>query len=545
MSYSGYYSSKNCCVKSKDLCPTTCPAGPTGPIGPVGPVGPTGEKGIDISGACFGDYIYWNTNTNSWVVGSDNIILGCGAGQTNQGVNAVAIGKSAGNLNQDDNAISIGSSAGRNSQGQYSIAIGNQSAENSQGQYSIAMGFQAGNTGQGQSSISIGYNSGENAQGRSAVSIGEQSGQSNQGEYAIAIGFQAGENTQGISAVAIGKQAGQSNQGEYAVAVGYNAGLISQGANAVAIGVESGNANQPNNSIIINATGSALNGATQNACYIKPIRNDYNNKSLLYDEGTGEITYDNNQFNINGNLDLSCNLINDVSGIFFCDGTYIGHGNSFDISSNQSIHLKSTQDIIIEPSSSLVIKGTLDMCGNNIINVGLNNILTNNSFTRFNPSTYELSYKSINYASLSSDVSQNITPFDTIIPLVYNTIDISSGIYYDPINSSRIKFNQPGVYKIGSSIRFSQTQDLSGTVFVWFMDTGVNIPNSASMIYISGINDKTLNYVEIIYEINNVMTQYIEVVMQSSISQSVANAIASNGNIPAIPSIITSVIQIV
>lgn len=43
-------------------------------------------------------------------------------------------------------------------------------------------------------------------------------------------------------------------------------------------------------------------------------------------------------------VDVNCNFLNDVSGINFCDGTYIGPGGSFDISSNQNIVIKSTQD---------------------------------------------------------------------------------------------------------------------------------------------------------------------------------------------------------
>jgi hypothetical protein len=43
-------------------------------------------------------------------------------------------------------------------------------------------------------------------------------------------------------------------------------------------------------------------------------------------------------------VDVNCNFLNDVSGINFCDGTYIGPGGSFDISSNQTIVIKSTQD---------------------------------------------------------------------------------------------------------------------------------------------------------------------------------------------------------
>jgi hypothetical protein len=43
-------------------------------------------------------------------------------------------------------------------------------------------------------------------------------------------------------------------------------------------------------------------------------------------------------------VDVSCNRIVDVSGISFCDGTYIGSGNSFDISSNQVLVLSGTVD---------------------------------------------------------------------------------------------------------------------------------------------------------------------------------------------------------
>lgn len=45
------------------------------------------------------------------------------------------------------------------------------------------------------------------------------------------------------------------------------------------------------------------------------------------------------QFPATQNVDMSCNLINDVSGINFCDGTYIGPGGSFDISSNDAVKI--------------------------------------------------------------------------------------------------------------------------------------------------------------------------------------------------------------
>lgn len=60
--------------------------------------------------------------------------------------------------------------------------------------------------------------------------------------------------------------------------------------------------------------------------------------------GSNPITW--SQFPATQNVNMGCNCIVDVSGIYFCDGTYIGHGNSFDISSNQNIVIKTTDNVI-------------------------------------------------------------------------------------------------------------------------------------------------------------------------------------------------------
>jgi hypothetical protein len=68
----------------------------------------------------------------------------------------------------------------------------------------------------------------------------------------------------------------------------------------------------------------------------------------------GFIIDDSGNLDISGNLDLNCNLINDISGINFCDGTYIGQGNSFDISTNEVLHLKTSKNIILETTENLL-----------------------------------------------------------------------------------------------------------------------------------------------------------------------------------------------
>lgn len=48
---------------------------------------------------------------------------------------------------------------------------------------------------------------------------------------------------------------------------------------------------------------------------------------------------------IRGTLDMCCNIIQEVSGIYFCDGTYIGQGSSFDICTNEVLKITSNNGI--------------------------------------------------------------------------------------------------------------------------------------------------------------------------------------------------------
>jgi hypothetical protein len=202
--------------------------------------------------------------------------MGYNAGQSNQGSQAIAMGYSAGQIRQGQNALAIGLNAGQSQQGTNAIAIGCNAGNSSQGYQAVAIGVNAGDNTQGQFSVAIGSSAGYSTQGTNAVAIGVSAGQNTQGRFAIAIGASAGFNTQGTNAVAIGSKAGQNSQGESAIAIGQNAGYN----------------NQPANSIVLNASGSEVNGSTENAFYVRPIRNDTTATTVLgYDANTSEITY--------------------------------------------------------------------------------------------------------------------------------------------------------------------------------------------------------------------------------------------------------------
>ena len=146
---------------------------------------------------------------------------------------------------------------------------------------SIAIGRCAGFLNQGCQAVAVGPGAGSVCQGPESVAVGRcagLSGQGGAGGRAVAIGCSAARNRQSTLAVAIGTYAGGCNQGENAIAVGYAAGRFCQA----------------NNTIILNATGVAVNGTPFQPCsfYVAPIRSvcAAGNASLYYCTTTKEIT---------------------------------------------------------------------------------------------------------------------------------------------------------------------------------------------------------------------------------------------------------------
>ena len=111
------------------------------------------------------------------------------------------------------------------------------------------------------------------------ISIGKSAGETEligTRDYSVAIGFQAGQTNQQGSCVAIGNQAGEINQGNYCVAIGNNAGFTGQHANT----------------IVLNASGVALNTLGTDRFIVKPVRDigaDSGFFALYYNPVTGEI----------------------------------------------------------------------------------------------------------------------------------------------------------------------------------------------------------------------------------------------------------------
>jgi len=151
--------------------------------------------------------------------------------------------------------------------------------------------------------ISIGANAGTTSQAYDAIAIGKGAGNYNQHGEAIAIGRGAGAVNQGSNGIAIGRWASSQGQGNSAIAIGHYAAGV-ENANSSTNGTV-----QSTYSIVLNATGQAVQDAGANTLVIKPVRNAVGPTSLYYNSSTGEITYAQVKTGTPANSDFSTNAV--------------------------------------------------------------------------------------------------------------------------------------------------------------------------------------------------------------------------------------------
>jgi hypothetical protein len=92
----------------------------------------------------------------------------------------------------------------------------------------VALGYFAGNSSQGIAAVAVGHNAGLTTQGNAAVAVGVGAGLTTQGDYAVAVGTNAGASDQGENAVAIGLNAGYSNQGNNSIIINATGSALNQ-----------------------------------------------------------------------------------------------------------------------------------------------------------------------------------------------------------------------------------------------------------------------------------------------------------------------------
>ena len=153
------------------------------------------------------------------------------------------------------------------------------------------------------------------------------------------------------------------------------------------------------------------------------------------------------------------------------------------------------------------------------------------------------------YGGFSSSVTQNITTINTATVMTFNTTDISDGpqftggapdIYIDPAASSHIVILYPGIYNFQFSIQLASTNATAKNVYVWARINGVDVPNSAGQITLSGSSNYQI--VSWNYVLETLTSgEYFELVWSADNLNVGLTAKPASSPVPAIPSVILTV----
>ena len=90
------------------------------------------------------------------------------------------------------------------------------------------------------------------------------------------------------------------------------------------------------------------------------------------------------------------------------------------------------------------------------------------------------------YASFIDRTTQTAATINTAYALPLEIEQLSSGVYRDPGNTSRVYVDVPGVYNIQFSAQLQKTSGGAATAFIWFRVNGQNIGASATKITVQG-----------------------------------------------------------
>jgi hypothetical protein len=160
-------------------------------------------------------------------------------------------------------------------------------------------------------------------------------------------------------------------------------------------------------------------------------------------------------------------------------------------------------------NASTTISGSLSVGGNLQFNVG--------------------SFSSTQNQSGSANVSQSIT---------YDTTDYSQGVSY--VSGSQLTVANSGVYNIQFSAQLLADTG-ADDVYIWLKKNGTNVSNTAGKVTLANNEElmATWNYI-----VDSAAGDYYELVWQSTNGDAIILAETASGNIPALPSIITTVTQV-
>ena len=145
------------------------------------------------------------------------------------------------------------------------------------------------------------------------------------------------------------------------------------------------------------------------------------------------------------------------------------------------------------------------------------------------------------HASYFDTTTQPNPVADAVNLFTYNSVVTQQAVTRGT-PTSKIYVAQTGIYNFQFSAQLDKAGGSASAVYIWPRINGENLPDSATKIVIDGPNNEIVaawNFV-LVLQAND----YFELAWQSSDTDVVIPYVAATGNIPAIPSIILTVVWV-
>ena len=186
-----------------------------------------------------------------------------------------------------------------------------------------------------------------------------------------------------------------------------------------------------------------------------------------------------------------------------------------------------------------------------VVGVATNSSAYNSKFLQWDSSSNTAEFVNINsgnivgivtgyYGSFYDTTTQNAVGVNTYQPVTINTTDISNQVSI--ANSSHIVVANSGIYNIQFSLQIDKSQGSLAHIYIWLKKNGVDVPNSATELAVQGNNSEVVaawNFV-----VSASANDYYELMWSSTDDHIQIKARTASGVVPAIPSIILTVVSV-
>jgi len=186
-----------------------------------------------------------------------------------------------------------------------------------------------------------------------------------------------------------------------------------------------------------------------------------------------------------------------------------------------------------------------------IVGVATNPSVYNSKFLQWDSSSNKAEFVNINSGNVSGIVTgyygnffdttiQTIVGVNTHQPIRLNTTDLSNQVSI--ANSSHIVIANSGVYNIQFSLQIDKVTAAGAHIYIWLRKNGLDVPNSATELAVQGTFSEVVAAWNFVVESN--ANDYYELVISATDINIRLKAVSASGVVPAIPSVIVSVVSV-